>query len=101
MVAGVNQKRERYDPLAASPAPRWLVRVDPFRNVVDVLDLTPGADLRRALARGIEQLTLDDWEIEGVSFSGTLVRRGDAHHHLGIVSTDPGRPLGEMWGPHC
>jgi hypothetical protein len=97
-VAAMNQKRQRYDPLATSSATRWLVRVDEFRNVVAVLELPAGTDLRQALADGMESLRREGWEIEGVSFSGTFVTRGCDRHNLSILPTDPGKPLGEMWG---
>ena len=97
-VASMNQKRQRYDPLATSSATRWLVRVDEFRHVVDVVELRPGTDLRQALAAGIEKLRSEGWLVEGVSFSGTFARRGGDRHNLCVVPTDPEQPLREMWG---
>ena len=90
MVPVTNQKRQRFDPLATSSAPRSLVRVDLFRTVIDVQELPPGADLRRAPADGIEFLHRAGWTIEGVSYSGTFVRRGNERHYLSIVPPIPG-----------
>jgi hypothetical protein len=88
-LAAMNQKRQRYDPLAKSTETRWLVRVDLYRNVIDALELASGTDLRAALADGIEQLRRDGWENEGVSFGSTFVCQGEERHQLGVYPTDP------------
>ena len=43
-----------------------------FRRVIDVQELPPGADLRRAPAGGIEFLHRAGWTIEGVRYSVRL-----------------------------
>jgi hypothetical protein len=81
--------RQRYDPLKPSDKPRWLARLDMFRNVVEVRELPPGANLRGALAQDSVALRRDGWTIEGVSFTGTFVRRADVRHYLGVYPADP------------
>lgn len=78
---------------------RWLVRVDLFRAVVEVVELQPGTDLRRALAAGIDRLKREGCRIEGVSYSGTIVSRGGVRHYLSVVTTNPESFSVGMWGP--
>lgn len=56
-------RRSDYDPLAATPAPRWLVARDTRqgRQVVEVQPLEPMCDLRRALTAAREARIRDGW----------------------------------------
>jgi hypothetical protein len=99
-LATMGTKRQQYDPLKTSAAPRWLVRVDNFGNVIEARELAPGADLRAALAEGIEVLRRDGWSIEGVSFGSTFVHRGEERHQLGVYPTDPYDQPRSTHGPY-
>jgi hypothetical protein len=91
-------KRSKYDPLALSRQPRWLVLRDMFHNVLDSTELTPGTDLRRAFASGLAALEQDGWQSEGASGAMVFVRRGAERRLLAIHESDPHEPLPQGHG---
>jgi len=86
-------KRSKYDPLALSRQPRWLVLRDMFHNVLDSTELAPGSDLRRAFATGLADLERQGWESEGASGAMVFVRRGSERRLLAIHEHDPQEPV--------
>ena len=91
-------KRSKYDPLALSRQPRWLVLRDLFHNVLDSTELAPGTDLRRAFAAGLADLELQGWKSEGASGAMVFVRRGAERRLLAIHESDPNEPLPQGHG---
>lgn len=86
-------RRSRYDPLATSRLPRWLVLRDMFHNVLDSTELPAGTDLRSAFAQGLAALELDGWQSEGASGGMVFVRRGTERRLLTLHEHDPHEPL--------
>ena len=86
-------KRSKYDPLACSIRPRWLVLRDMFHNVLDSTELVPGTDLRRAFADGLAELERQGWLSEGASGGMVFVRRGGERRLLAIHEHDPQEPV--------
>jgi len=86
-------KRSKYDPLALSRQPRWLVLRDMFHNVLDATELPPGTDLRAAFAAGLAALELDGWQSEGASGAMVFVRRNGERRLLAVHEHDPHEPL--------
>jgi hypothetical protein len=86
-------KRSKYDPLACSIRPRWLVLRDLFHNVLDSTELAPGTDLRRAFADGLTALERQGWLSEGASGGMVFVRRGGERRLLAIHEHDPHEPV--------
>ena len=86
-------KRSKYDPLARSSQPRWLVLRDLFHNVLDSTELAPGTDLRQAFARGLADLERDGWQSEGASGAMVFVRRGAERRLLAVHEHDPQEPV--------
>jgi len=91
-------KRSKYDPLALSRQPRWLVLRDMFHNVLDSTELSPGTDLRRAFAAGLAELERQGWQNEGASGAMVFVRRGGERRLLAIHEADPHEPLPQGHG---
>jgi hypothetical protein len=91
-------KRSKYDPLALSRQPRWLVLRDMFHNVLDSTELSPGTDLRRAFAAGLAELERQGWQSEGASGAMVFVRRGGERRLLAIHEADPHEPLPQGHG---
>lgn len=89
----MNTKRSKYDPLATSRLPRWLVLRDMFHNVLDSTELTAGTDLRRAFADGLAALEREGWRSEGASGAMVFVSRGGQRRLLAIHEHDPQEPL--------
>src|SRR4051812_5699022 len=75
-LRAMTTKRSKYDPLALSRLPRWLVLRDMFHNVLDSTELPPGTDLRQAFASGLAALERQGWYSEGASGAMVFVRRG-------------------------
>jgi hypothetical protein len=86
-------KRSKYDPLATSRHPRWLVLRDMFHNVLDATEMPPGTDLRRAFADGLAALERDGWQSEGASSAMVFVNRGGQRRLLTVHEQDPYEPL--------
>ena len=86
-------KRSKYDPLATSPHPRWLVLRDMFHNVLDSTELPPGTDLRRAFADGLAALEREGWQSEGASSAMVFVNRSGQRRLLTVHEQDPHEPL--------
>jgi hypothetical protein len=59
------RKRGRYDFLATSDKPRWLVVQDRCSRVIDITYLPPGTNLRAALDNAVAQRKSDGWNVEG------------------------------------
>ncbi len=93
-------KRSKYDPLATSRQPRWLVLRDMFHNVLDSTELTPGTDLRRSFAEGLAALERAGWESEGASGAMVFIRRGAERRLLTIYENDPHEPVPLGHGAH-
>src|ERR1043165_70385 len=92
-LRSMTTKRSKYDPLALSRQPRWLVLRDMFHNVLDSTELSPGTDLRRAFASGLADLERQGWESEGASGAMVFVRRGSERRLLAIHEHDPQEPV--------
>jgi hypothetical protein len=86
-------KRSKYDPLARSHQPRWLVLRDLFHNVLDATELPPGTDLRQAFASGLAELELQGWQSEGATGAMVFVRRGAERRLLAVHEHDPHEPV--------
>jgi len=86
-------KRSKYDPLALSRLPRWLVLRDMFHNVLDSTELPPGTDLRQAFASGLAALERQGWYSEGASGAMVFVRRGTERRLLAVHEHDPQEPV--------
>lgn len=86
-------KRSKYDPLALSNQPRWLVLRDLFHNVLDATELPPGTDLRQAFASGLAGLEKQGWHSEGATGAMVFVRRGPERRLLAIHEHDPHEPV--------
>jgi hypothetical protein len=86
-------RRSKYDPLATSTHPRWLVLRDLFHNVLDATELPPGTDLRRAFAEGLAALERAGWVNEGASGNMVFVHRGSERRLLAVHELDPYEPL--------
>ncbi len=91
-------KRSKYDPMATSRLPRWLVLRDMFHNVLDSTEMPPGTDLRRTFAEGLAALEREGWQSEGAGGameSGPMVfvRRGSERRLLTVHEHDPSEPL--------
>jgi hypothetical protein len=91
-LRSMTTKRSKYDPLAFSRQPRWLVLRDLFHNVLDATELAPGTDLRQAFARGLADLEQQGWQSEGASGAMVFVRRGAERRLLAIHENDPHEP---------
>jgi hypothetical protein len=91
--APMTTKRSKYDPLATSRLPRWLVLRDLFHHVLDVTELPPGTDLRRAFAEGLAALEREGWQSEGATGGMVFVRRGGERRLLSVHEHDPHEPL--------
>ena len=94
----MNTKRSKYDPLATSRLPRWLVLRDMFHNVLDATELVAGTDLRRAFAEGLATLEREGWRSEGASGAMVFVSRGAERRLLAIHENDPHEPLPQGHG---
>jgi hypothetical protein len=92
-VGRMNTKRSKYDPLATSRLPRWLVMRDMFHNVLDSTELIAGTDLRKAFAEQLATLEREGWESEGASGGMVFVRRGAERRLLAVHEHDPHEPL--------
>ena len=77
-------KRSKYDPLAFSRRPRWLVLRDMFHNVLDSTELAPGTDLRTRVRRRPRRPRSKGWQSEGASGAMVFVRRGGESRLLAI-----------------
>jgi hypothetical protein len=97
-LRSMTTKRSKYDPLALSRQPRWLVLRDMFHNVLDSTELAPGADLRQAFASGLAALEQQGWQSEGASGAMVFVRRGAERRLLVIHETDPHEPAPQGHG---
>ena len=86
-------KRSKYDPLATSRLPRWLVLRDMFHNVLDSTEMPPGTDLRKSFAEGLATLEREGWQSEGASGAMVFVRRGGERRLLTVHELDPLEPL--------
>lgn len=89
----MSSKRSKYDPLAVSQQPRWLVLRDLFHNVLDSTELAPGTDLRQAFAAGLAELERSGWQSEGASGAMVFVRRGGERRLFTMHEVDPQEPL--------
>jgi len=92
-LRSMTTKRSKYDPLACSIRPRWLVLRDLFHNVLDSTELAPGTDLRRAFADGLAALERQGWQSEGASGGMVFVRRGGERRLLAVHEHDPQEPV--------
>lgn len=100
IFCGMASKRQGFDPLKPSNKARWLSRLDEHNRIQEVQELKPGADLRSALAQQLEQLRSDGWLIEGVSFSGSFIRRGATRHYVSVYPKDPRDQPISLHGPY-
>lgn len=71
------RSRQRFDPLATSTNPYWLVVTDLYRNPLTVTPLAPGTNLHAALRAGIDGYVADGWHAEGDgAFGFVFIARG-------------------------
>jgi hypothetical protein len=82
-------RRSGFDPLKTSDERRWLARLDAHGDVIESEELPPRTNLRVALTERLLALREAGWTVEGVSYSGTFVRKGDKRHRVAIYPRDP------------
>jgi hypothetical protein len=90
----------RFDPLKTSSEPRWLARLDAHGRVIEAEELPPGTDLRITLTARLLALREAGWLIEGVSYSGTFVSRGELRHRVAVYPQDPRERFIDIHGPY-
>jgi len=84
------RSRQRFDPLATSSLPRWLVTTDIYRNRLSVTALVPGADLRAMLRVATERDVADGWLAESdASYGFLFIARDSERLLLSVTGVDP------------
>ena len=83
-------RRSRFDPLATSDCPRWLVVKDAHSQLVDARLLPAGTDLHALMAATIAQRQADGWQAEGYGCWGfVFIHRAGVRRMIAIVHVDP------------
>jgi hypothetical protein len=87
------RKRARYDFLAPSDKPRWLVVQDRSSQVIAATCLRPGTNLRAVLDDAVAQRKADGWNVEGHDgqwrWSGFFCHRDGQRISVTLVALDP------------
>ena len=90
------RKRGRYDFLAPTDKPRWLVVQDRWSQVIVATYLSPGANLRAVLDDAVAQRRADGWIVEGHDgrwlWPGFFCHRDGKRISVSLVAVDPAKP---------
>jgi hypothetical protein len=85
-----------YDPLEPTHEPRWQTVRDMHRRVLEVRQLPPGADLKRAFVAAMLEWIDAGWQLKEFSSRGGafFCTRGVERRMVNITPSDPDGPQG-------
>jgi hypothetical protein len=92
------RRRNDYKPLSDRRQPHWLTVSDMQGRVLDSTLLEPGTDLYAVLARAMDRLSGENWNIEDDGRYGSFFcNRDGVRHFVHIRPTDPN--VTDLYGP--
>jgi hypothetical protein len=93
-------RRSRYDPLATSDRPRWLVAKDMHSAVLGCTMIPAGTDLHGLMAAAIRERQAEGWTAESDgSWGFAFIHRDGARRMVAIVQVDPAEPVAGVYAP--
>jgi hypothetical protein len=98
------RRRDPYNPLAASPKPRWLIVWDMQFNLLDSTELAPFCDLVAVMERAAQQRRDAGWCVESdARFGSFFCHRAGVRLLVAISPADPAMATGAgpSWHESC
>jgi hypothetical protein len=89
------RKRGRFDFLAPTDQPRWLVVEDRCSRVIEYSRIEPRTDLRAALEQAVAQRKADGWAVEHVGrwlWGGFFCSKDGERVCVLLAAVEPERP---------
>jgi hypothetical protein len=85
--------RTRYNPMATSPAPRWLKTYDYLGNVLSCRRIEPYADLLPVIEAEAARWKAEGWEVESdaaarAKWGNFFINRAGARRMVSIVPSE-------------
>jgi hypothetical protein len=88
-----SRRRSRFDSLATSDRPRWLVVKDMHGSVIDSTMIAAGADLHELMAAMIRTRKADGWTVENDgSYGFVFCHKAGVRRMVALVQVDPTQP---------
>jgi hypothetical protein len=95
-------RRSRYDPLATSDRPRWLVVKDMHSAVLDSALIPAGTDLHALMAATIAGRQTEGWNVEcDGAYGFFFCHRGSVREFVNVAHVDPAKPVVGAYPPHA
>lgn len=98
------RRRDRYDPLAVSSQPRWLVVWDMYFNLLESTALAPRTNLREVLQQTIQHWRAMGWTVESdARFGSFFCHCAGARRLLAVSPVNPAHSIaaGPSWYDAC
>lgn len=87
------RKRQRFDFLARTDQPRWLVVADRCSRIIECSRIEPGADLRAVLENALAQRKADGWTVADHDgrwvWSGFFCERNGERVSVSLAAVEP------------